>query len=271
MADQEYYGIDLSHHQSVAAVNWEAVKENCQFVMVRAAYGLSPDKLCQEHVRRARAAGCLVGLYTFFRQSQDFTEQLRVFEGVLTAARIGPGDIYPAIDIETDPVPRAQMPQPAWNGPCEAYAVALQRLYGGCLLYMTQRDWHMMGSPSWVKKHYLWAPHWRARGQQRWPAIEPAVPEGMTWSLHQFGCGPVIGRQGLQDDTALGAFDHNRAKYPLPVIRNPGDTPTAPESMSVPSPVCSMQQTVQAQITRSVEMDWDAFRAARNAALDQDP
>jgi GH25 family lysozyme M1 (1,4-beta-N-acetylmuramidase) len=252
------YGYDVSHHQNPATVNWSEMGRIADFVIVRATYGTMKDRQTAEHVKRARDAGLSVGLYHFFRPSQDWIEQLKIFSEVSDAAGIGPGDIVPALDIERDPKPTPQDPNSSWSGICEALAGSMARHWGDALVYITKRDWGLLGSPKWVCRYRLWVPHWRRPGEQIWPPLEPAVPEGAKWAIHQYGVSKGVGRAGVQFDGA-GALDRNRAR----------EIPRIPSVDVKPSPTFDLETTVKASLAQ-IEVDWDEYRASRAKIVESD-
>ena len=64
-------GVDVSHHQAPRSIDWPRLSADFGFAIIRAAYGLSPDRYFVEHVRQARAHGMRVGAYTYVRADAD--------------------------------------------------------------------------------------------------------------------------------------------------------------------------------------------------------
>lgn len=221
-----FHGIDISHHQSPATLPWEQIQASSQFVIVRATYGTTADRETVSHVAKARALGLKVGLYHFFRPSQPWQAQLDAFLRVAEAARYGPGDLVPAVDIELDPLPApGAAPDPSWNGPLSALTAALAQRFGSALLYFSPSAWTSLGKPEWLRSYPLWIAQWKKAQEPRWPPVEPKLPDGLDWTLHQYGVGLYEAQGGLQDPMASGAIDHNRARS-LPLIS--GDRAPAP-------------------------------------------
>lgn len=260
----EYQGIDLSHHQSPSGLPWDEIAQTCDFVMARATYGTSVDREVERHLSRARSLGKVVGLYHFFRASQPWEPQLEAFRTVAATVALGPGDLIPALDIERDPVPAPGLgPSKEWSPTLRRFAEALARNFGGCLLYLTRADWAALGRPDWVRDHFLWAVHWRKQGEPRRPALEPAVPDGMHWTLHQYGVGRYDVAGGLQDARSPGVLDHDRARM-LPTIPRPGEPPLTPTLRPLDLP------RVRAAVADAMTLDWEEFRAARSRVIEGD-
>jgi len=210
------YGIDLSHHQNPAKMPWDTWAGKVDFVMVRAAYGATMyDATAGAHVDRARAIGAKVGLYQFFRIGESVDSHLATLHEVMDACRIDDGDIVPALDIEGDPVPPPGKPvQPSWSGPTEELVGRIVETWGNCLVYITQREWHLMGSPSWVLRRPLWTAHYT-------PAAAPATPGGLPATIwqHRVGTFDPSGPGGFFQATADGPqVDQNRLLAPLPLV-----------------------------------------------------
>lgn len=207
------YGIDLSAHQDPSRLPWEEFRGHVDFVMVRAAYGgRMLDKHAVEHVRRAREIGAKVGCYLFFRPSQSVAEQWDALRLMVDRMGLREGDIVPAIDIELDPIPYEQPVTPAWSEVCEKLVGKVTVQFGDCLVYITQREWGLLGRPQWVLDRPLWVAHYTT-------ANAPASPNGkqpMIWQhrVDDFvpnGVGGYASKARLQ-------VDQNRLLEPLPLI-----------------------------------------------------
>ena len=229
------HGIDLSHHQNPKAVPWERIAKECAFVICRATYGTHRDELVVEHAARARRAGCAVGLYHFFRASQNVDDQLAAFCAAAEAASYAVGDIAPAIDIEDDP--KVSQVGPSWDAALRTLALAFEQRYGTPpILYITQRDWARLGKPSWV----LWVAHYTQ-------AKSPATPAGKPWLIWQHRVGPFepAGSGGLYDPAL---YDQNQCCGDLPRI-----TKTTTGSVA-PSFLGSSSDPSWAELRARVEM-----------------
>lgn len=210
------YGIDVSHHQTPAKLPWSTFKGKVDFVIVRANYGTAPDKAAEEHIQRARDIGAAVGLYSFYRPSQPRMAQQDVFfEQIYKLCRIG--DIAPALDIEKDPYPSPGLPVTAlWSPLCREYAQSLEREFGDVLIYITQAEWKLLGSPDWVLQYPLWVAHYTANAK-------PLTPGNKEHHIWQHRVAPFLhnGPGGLSKNTTNN-IDQNRALKPLPNILRMG-------------------------------------------------
>lgn len=208
--NQQLYGVDVSHHQPVASLNWDLFNDHSSFAIVRSSYGTMRDRLTLEHLKRARAAGLKVGLYHFFRPSQDAQTQLETFLAQLDLAKIGAGDIVPVLDVEADPLPTLQHVSPAWQDGVRRILSALRDRYTNAMVYITQREFGQLGSPEWLLTFPLWVAHYTG-------AAKPATPGNRAWTIWQHRVGPyqAFGAGGY--DKAAPALDQNRA-VDLPLV-----------------------------------------------------
>ena len=255
------YGCDVSTFQAPGLVDW--TKKD--FGIVRATYGTRADGKCVSHVERIRAAGKTVGLYHFFLPKVDATAQIDAFSKMADAARLGPGDMLPCIDIEdypnkfsgSTPIGYASV-STSWEDTLLMLVEAFEKVFGGTILYVTQRDWARLGKPSWVLQRPLWVANYPGKGATS-PLKAPATPGGCPWRIWQWLVGPLD--KQLQDHTDPRAVDQNIASSPLPLIATPGVKPE-PEPESVPYeaeraiPYCLL-----------TDEDWDAMRDARDAQI----
>ncbi len=204
------YGIDVSHHQAPASLPWSRFAEGAGFCIVRSSYGQMRDRVTVEHVRRARAAGLKVGLYHFFRPSQDPAAQLAIFRSQLELAGIGVGDIVPALDIEADPLPTLTAVSPAWQAGIRFMLAALVEQFGDALVYITQREFGQLGAPAWLLERPLWVAHYTG-------AAKPATPGNKAWSIWQHRVGPFVPDGAGGYDKQRPELDQNRVAT-LPLI-----------------------------------------------------
>lgn len=206
------FGIDVSAHQNPDVVPWEKFRGKVDFVICRAGYGSTRDKHVVEHVARARSIGAKVGIYLFYRPSEEVGLQLDTLLDVAHDVGLGAGDIVPALDIEEDPLPSPQEVTPAWSRPCEEFVRAIAAQFGNALVYVTQREFGFMGSPAWVLEFPLWVAHY---GVMRAPATPGNAPATL-WqhrvaNFDPLGPGGYYAGGGLQ-------LDQNRLLAPLPLI-----------------------------------------------------
>lgn len=239
-------GLDISHHQAPAVVPWDALAASGSFLYIRASYGTTVDRRVREHFARAKEKGIRVGLYTFFRAEQAVTDQLDVFYDLAELVGYGPGDLAPAVDIEAygkRPV------EPWWSGPAHELTRLLVAQYNECVVYITQREWSMLGKPTWTKARPLWVAHYTSRP-------DPATPTGHPWSIWQYRVGPYDPNTENRRTDAKHpqALDHNMA-VALPVIRADNE-PETKRRVTVPSIPLELS-----------EDDWLAMRRARDSIV----
>jgi GH25 family lysozyme M1 (1,4-beta-N-acetylmuramidase) len=223
------YAIDVSHHQAPASLPWDTLYRGAvDLVFVRAQYGSEyEDPACIEHVARARSIGAKVGLYAFFRPGQPWTEQVRAFEATAAAAGYAAGDVVPALDVEEDPFPSPAAVSREWSEPCRLYVEALRTLFGEAIVYVTQRDWHALGSPAWVLERPLWVAHYTAAPNPALPGddqcVQPALWQHRVGPFQRGGQGGVF--PGLPSNPQV---DQSRILGPLPLVGGGMWTPAIP-------------------------------------------
>lgn len=204
------FGVDLSHHNTNPP--WARIKASCDFVICRASYGGAlRDRKVIEHVSKARDLGIKTGLYQFYRPSQPVNDHFKMLKLVADVVQMGDGDIIPAIDVELDPIPDPGTPvSAAWEPDLKELVDRVKKEWGACMIYITQADFRLLGSPLWLLENPLWIAHFT-------PNPTPASPAGRKPVIWQYRCGPF-------DPTAPGGapkpwdLDHNRLVQPLPLI-----------------------------------------------------
>lgn len=206
-------GIDVSHHNPPASIDYAALAKDHRFLIARAAYGTTVDETCSEHVKRARDAGMATGLYTFFRASQPVSDQLDTLLSVSSNVGCGPGWLPPAIDLEENtadgPVTTDRY------APAEQLAACVREQFGACMVYVAVGFWAEIGHPEWVKQHLLWTAHWGVQ--------YPTTPGGMPFAVWQNHVGVIPG-------VSPGQLDQDVAPS-LPLLK-PHD-PAAPLLLTI--------------------------------------
>lgn len=91
-------GVDVSRHQG--PLDWVALrKAGARFAYIKATEGADwADPAYRAHESAARAAGVVVGAYHFFTFCSDPEKQAAWF---LTRLHLRPGDLPPAVDVES--------------------------------------------------------------------------------------------------------------------------------------------------------------------------
>lgn len=204
------YGIDVSHHQDPAKLPWDEFRGKVDFVIARAAYGENLDRCAVEHVSRARDIGAKVGLYIFFRNIRPLDAQFSALEQIADEIALGPGDIVPTIDVEEDPIPSMRVVNPTWNLIVKDFADRITEKWGNALIYITQHNWHLLGSPAWVLDKPMWVAHYTTNAA-------PATPGNRLATIWQHRVGPFdpTGPGGEIDPNGI---DQDRLLMPLPLI-----------------------------------------------------
>jgi GH25 family lysozyme M1 (1,4-beta-N-acetylmuramidase) len=213
------FGIDLSHHQMSAFQPWDKYRGKVDFVICRASYGgLLRDREVVAHVEHARAIGAKVGLYQFFRPTQTLEQHWDQLQAVAELVGIGEGDIVPALDIEYDPLPRPRGVEvsQAWSAKCEELTNRIVETYGDALVYITQREWVMLGKPDWVLRRPLWVAHYTN-------APTPATPGDVSATIWQHRVGPFEPNGPGGYVKARPELDQNRGLKDLPLIGQHAD------------------------------------------------
>lgn len=246
------YGIDLSHHQDPAKLPWELFRGHVDFVFARASYGGKLlDKNAPEHVRRARGIGAKVGLYQFYRPSQTVAEHWDAFRLMVDRCGIVQGDLVPALDIELDPLPKAQPVTPAWSDACEELSGKMLVEYGDCIIYVTQREWGFLGRPSWVLDRPLWCAFYSTASK----VASPNDKAPLLWQHRVDDFVPYGG--GGYDKEAKLQVDQSRLFDEIPLI---GAAPTTISN--------EYRERVNGQIALALDhaVNDDDFRALRRVA-----
>jgi GH25 family lysozyme M1 (1,4-beta-N-acetylmuramidase) len=207
------FGIDLSHHQVSAFQPWDKYQGKVDFVICRAAYGgLLRDREVVAHMGHARAIGAKVGLYQFFRPTQTVDQHWDEFRAVADLVKLGEGDLVPALDIERDPLPKPGVDvSPAWAARCEELVGRMVETYGDAMVYITQREWGMLGKPTWVLQRPLWVAHYTGMPL-------PATPGDASATIWQHRVGPFDPDGAGGYDKAHPDLDQNRGLKALLLI-----------------------------------------------------
>ena len=206
------FGIDLSHHQNPATLPWETFRGQVDFVIVRASYGTHLDECAKDHARCAREIGAKVGLYTFYRPGQLWTDQAAALESIADSIKLAPGDIVPALDIENDPFSTPPEVSPSWSDACQRIIERWQNLYGDAMVYTSHYSFGLLGKPEWVLHRPLWTPNYKVD--------KPATPGGMPATIwqHRVDIFDPNGPSTEPVPAPPGTVDQNRLLQPLPLV-----------------------------------------------------
>ena len=260
------FGIDVSHHQNPSAVPWERIAETSSLAVVRTNYGTMRDRQTALHVQHARDVGLQVGIYGFYRPSQPWRDQLAVLRSQAELAGHGAGDVWPALDVEADPLPPPGTPvSPAWQEGLRETLDALRAAFGGAIVYVTQREWAMLGRPAWLLEYPLWVAHYTTKPQ-------PATPGNRPWLIWQFRVGPYDpdGPGGYYDGGSP-QLDQNRIAGPLPLV---GEQYPFPETHVVAgddeADDADLHRLSVLAMAQSEPYDVADLRAERDAEIEED-
>jgi GH25 family lysozyme M1 (1,4-beta-N-acetylmuramidase) len=206
------YGVDVSRWQDPAKVPWAAWKDRIDFAFARASYGAEvADKTAVPHLQNARAIGVKVGLYHFFRDVHTVANQLNLFQTIASMCHLAPGDIVPAVDLESDSYAKRNA-TPAWSEPARELVDELRKIYGECIVYINSGDFALLGHPAWVLDRPLWIARYTA--DEHIPTIGGKTP--ILWQDRVDDFDPE--GPGGYDPHARFGIDQSRRLAPLPLI-----------------------------------------------------
>lgn len=250
------YGIDVSHHQAPTSLAWSTIAQTSSFCIVRGSYGTMKDRVTAEHVKRARGVGLKVGLYHFFRPTQPVKDQLATFRAQLELAKIGTGDVIPTIDVEHDPIPKPGVAvSPAWQGSVLEFVDAMASELGDCMVYITQREFGMLGAPSWLLSRPLWVAHYTG-------AAKPATPGNRPWTIWQHRVGPYDPNGPGGYDKARPELDQNRLAGALPLIGAGAEFKVEPPAPPPAAPPLDDDDGIEDLIEQVQSSSWERIESA---------
>lgn len=183
-------GIDVSHHQDPAKLDYEQLKaEGYTWMIARAAYGDKPDLKFVDHCKRAKDAGFLVGGYLFYRQSKSFRTQLDTFLAELAQVDF---EIAPVVDLEWNVAHDGDVIPEHFNTDARKIIDELHAEFGECIAYLSPGFFQTLGNPEWLLKYPWWIAHYTH-------AYEPWCPF-KNWDMWQYtGTGNVAAYNGDLD------------------------------------------------------------------------
>jgi GH25 family lysozyme M1 (1,4-beta-N-acetylmuramidase) len=205
------YGIDVSHHQDPARLPWAEMCGGVDFVMVRGAYGPSPDPSAPAHVSAARNIGARVGIYLFVRPKLPLEAQLDALFMAMEHAGVADGDVTPAIDVESNDV-TGERADPSWNAPLSLFTSEVAGRLGAVpIIYMSRTTWILLDRPSWPLDHPLWVPEYTAT----WSLASPGDEAPLIW---QHRVAPFVRDGAGCYDRIHPDLDQNRLLGELPLL-----------------------------------------------------
>lgn len=174
-------GIDISVYQPPKLFDWALIAKEFDFVIVRACFGVSSDKYFESHFTNAKKAGLKVGAYIFYRQTQGWEEQFKAFVTELERVNLGPGDIYPVVDLEWPAKSDGKTKRSVYNTQAKLLCETLAKKYGKCIIYLSPGFYGDLGGPKWMNEDFyvIWLSHYTLKDQ-------PLQPAGLTeWTIWQ--------------------------------------------------------------------------------------
>jgi GH25 family lysozyme M1 (1,4-beta-N-acetylmuramidase) len=210
-------GIDVSDLQSPSRLDYAAAySAGYRWLVAKLSDGRDIDSRGAEHIRNARRAGMVPGGYHFFIPWRTPREQLEAMLGAADAADYGHhGDLIPWLDIESWRGASGQYRQaePSWSAYSEELAGLISEHFGGCIVYLNESDYALLGKPDWIRRYPLAAAHYGV------PAGSPRTAGGMQWAIHQHTVAPIPGVYSAPVDQSI-------ARSPLPLIGSECPEPT---------------------------------------------
>jgi GH25 family lysozyme M1 (1,4-beta-N-acetylmuramidase) len=206
-------GVDVSRFQDPGKIPWATWKDKIDFAFARASYGAAlADKSAIAHLQNARAVGGIkVGLYHFFRDIHSAESQFNTFQAIAASCRLGPGDIVPAVDLESDSFAK-RAATPAWSEPAQRLVELLRGIYGECIVYINNGDFALLGHPAWILERPIWIARYTA--DETVPTIGGKTP--IIWQDRVDDFDP--NGPGGYDEHAKSPIDQSRRLAPLPLI-----------------------------------------------------
>jgi len=194
-------GVDISKWQDPKRIDWGALSELCDFVVVRFTFGTARDSRVEQHVELVRRHALCLGAYLFHRPHQPAQAQLEAFAAVDESVGYDSGDLIPWLDLEHDPgaPPEWRDPSPKWDPNAHELCDSMAAQYGEVMPYINQSDFLALGSPAWILDHPLAVANWTERP-------EPRTPQGGTWVMWQRRVAPLPPASTLPIDQDIAKY-----------------------------------------------------------------
>jgi lysozyme len=209
MANGTIQGLDVSHYQGT--VNWPQVcQAGIQFAFAKATDGLTwTDPQFAVNWPQMKAAGILRGAYHFFEPADDAAAQAQFF---LQTAQLAPGDLPPALDVETL---GGRSATAMWQG-VETWLQTVAAATGvQPFLYVDPSFANQYQAPVSLAAYPLWIADYGV--------AQPTLPAGWSsWLIWQYNeSGVVSGISGPVDLDQLAAPLATLAALALPPPASP--------------------------------------------------
>lgn len=169
-------GFDISHYQGAVPINWTAAKKaGVKFIYHKATEGTTEvDEFYAKRRAEAKANGVRFGAYHFATPTKG--SAVAEAQHFLAVAKPLPGDMLPALDLETNPTGMSTVEMTAWVH--EFLSTVRAALHLKKMVLYTQ---YSLGGKFAA---FLWAPRYSNSNAL------PRVPfPFLTWSIWQFSNG----------------------------------------------------------------------------------
>ena len=220
MAAKAPRGVDVSRFQG--KIKWKPAAKRVSFAFVQASRGsgadcaVAPDRCGADeyylrNAAKARAKGVRVGPYhrmfangeTLTEVVADATAEADLFISMVEqGGGVGPGDLRPALDVETPFGGLNATELRAWIGTWTERVEAA--LNAKPVIYTNNSSWQATGNTTdfAVAGHPLWVAHWGVPA----PLVPASTWAGNSWSVWQYSSsGRVKGISGRVDLNRLAA------------------------------------------------------------------
>jgi lysozyme len=229
MAAKAPLGVDVSRFQG--KIKWKPAAKRVRFAFVQASRGsgadcaVAPDRCGADeyylrNVAKARAKSVRVGPYhrmfangeTLAEAVADATAEADLFISMVEqGGGVGPGDLRPALDVETPFGGLNATELRAWIGTWTERVDAA--LGAKPVIYTNNSSWQATGNTTdfAVAGHPLWVAHWGVPA----PLVPAGSWAGNSWSVWQFSSsGHVKGISGRVDLNRLAAGGYGPISIP---------------------------------------------------------
>ena len=172
-------GIDVSKFQGT--IDWSKVAAaGAKYAFVKMTQTTTPDPKGASNLKNSRAAGLMAGGYHFMTNGASGVSQANAF---LAATALKPGDLLPALDVETPPPTAAG--RKLYVARCEEWLNVVAAKIGGKrpFIYTRKDILSALGNPASFRSSPLWL--------ARFGSAPPQIPAGFTgfviWQFSETG------------------------------------------------------------------------------------
>lgn len=218
ITDSTYRFIDISKWQDPKRLTWGGLPADVSAVIMRATYGKTLDPHVKAHFDACVDHRRTPGLYHFVTY-EDPTRQWDAFERVVELVGYGDiGDVLPVLDCEHLPGEHLPSDPARFISTTAALMARCDSVFGGCIIYTSERYWRELGKPkAWLERP-LWISHYPSKDDNheslcRTFALAGKVSTPNKLPLKIWQSGPRIMRS-----FATSKIDYNYASGPLPAI-----------------------------------------------------